>query len=246
MKASINRRDRYKKTAVQEGWRARSAYKILQIHEELGIFNNCTRVVDLCSAPGSWSQVAAKVIPESPNRKIISIDLREIKPIDGVTILRGDITSESTAMQVIDLMEGHKSDIVLADGAPDTIGRIEFDEYVQHGIVRASLCITTMLLKEGGTFVSKIFRTGSVFSLFRHFKYFFNDVILAKPRASRLSSVESFIVCRGFKIPEGYVPSLITTDLPSVEEEEPDVPFVPCGDPYGYDSERTYPLSDDE
>lgn len=246
MKASISRRDVYKKTAVQEGWRARSAYKIIQINEELGIFNDCKRVVDLCSAPGSWSQVAAKTIPESDDRRIIAIDLRKIKPIPGVILLQGDITCEDTAQKVIDLMEGNKADIVLADGAPDTIGRIEFDEYVQHGIVRASLAITTMMLREGGTFVSKIFRTRSLYSLYRHFKVFFSDVVLAKPRASRLSSVESFIVCRGFKMPEGYVPSLITSHLPSCDEEEPDVPFVPCGDPYGLDSERTYPLSDDD
>ena len=244
MKASISRRDVYKKTAVQEGWRARSAYKILQINDELHIFDNCNRVVDLCCAPGSWSQVAAKVIPENPDRRIIAIDLREIKPIPGVIQLRGDITCESTAQQVIDLMEGKRADIVMADGAPDTIGRIEYDEYMQHGIVRASLAIATMMLRDGGTFVSKIFRTRKLPTLLAHFVCFFDSVVIAKPRASRLSSVESFIVCKGFKIPNGYVPSLITSNLPSGEVGE--VPFVPCGDPEGFDSERTYPLSDDE
>ncbi|OHT15329.1 FtsJ-like methyltransferase family protein [Tritrichomonas foetus] len=244
MKASISRRDIYKKTAVQEGWRARSAYKISQIHDELGIFNNCSRVVDLCCAPGSWSQVAAKVIPESPDRRIIAIDLREIKPIPGVIQLRGDITCESTAKAVIDLMDGKKADLVMADGAPDTIGRIEFDEYVQHGIVKASLAIATMMLREGGTFVSKIFRTKSLPELYQNFSVFFSDIKMAKPRASRLSSVESFIVCQGFKMPENYTPSLVTSNLPI--GPLPEVPFVPCGDPYGFDSEKTYPLSDDE
>jgi len=244
MKASISRRDVYKKTAAEEGWRARSAYKIMQIDEELNVFSGVNKVVDLCAAPGSWSQVAAKVIPESEKRMIVAIDLREIEPIPGVYQLRGDITSESTAMRVIELFGGEKADLVMADGAPDTIGRIEYDEYVQHSIVRASLAIASMMLKEGGTFISKVFRTRCLPSLYSNIGCFFSEIIMAKPRASRLSSVESFIVCKGFRVPDLYTPTLNTGLLPT--GPIPDVPFRSCGDKHGFDSERTYPLDGDE
>ncbi|KAH0789554.1 FtsJ-domain-containing protein [Histomonas meleagridis] len=244
MRASISRRDVYKKTAVKDGWRARSAYKLIMIDEKLDIFSHCLRVVDLCCAPGSWSQVAAKLIPPSPDRRIIAIDLRDIQPIDGVIQLHGDITCESTAKRVIDLMDGNLADLVMADGAPDITGRIEYDEYVQHGLVRASLAIATMMLREGGYFISKIFRTKSLSSVYAQLGCFFSEIVLCKSRASRLSSVEAFVVCKGFKLPDQYIPTLITTRLPS--GPVPNVPFVPCGDVNGYDSERTYLLSDDE
>ena len=244
MKASVSRRDVYKRTAVEEGWRARSAYKIMQIDSEIGLFKDCTRVVDLCCAPGSWSQVAAAKIPDSPERKIIAIDLREIEPIDGVIRLVGDITCEPTAQRVIELLDGNLADLVMADGAPDTIGRVEFDEYVQHAIVRAALAIATMILRPGGTFVSKIFRTRNVASVYAQLGCFFEEVTICKPRASRMSSVESFVVCRGFGLPDGYVPTLVTAKLPT--GPVPSVKFVQCGDVYGLDSERTYPLESDE
>ena len=239
----MSRRDVYKRLAAEEGWRARSAYKIMQIDEEIGLFRGCNRIVDLCCAPGSWSQVAARKIPESSERKIIAIDLREIEPIDGVTCLVGDITCEITARKVVELMEGNLADLVMSDGAPDIIGRIEFDEYVQHSIVRASLAIATMILRPGGTFVSKIFRTRNVSSVFAQLGCFFKEVMICKPRASRLSSVESFVVCRGFEMPDGYTPTLVTGKLPT--GPVPTVRFVQCGDVYGPDSERTYPLSQD-
>lgn len=244
MKASVSRRDVYKKTAVEEGWRARSAYKLIQVESEMHFLKDSTRVVDLCSAPGSWSQVCAKLMPETDARKIISIDLRRIVPIDGVTELRGDITDVKTAENVISLLDGNKADGVLADGAPDTIIRIEFDEYVQHNIVKASLAIATMVLREGGTFVSKIFRTKSLPKLLAIFGCFFSKITMCKPRACRLSSVESFIVCQGFKLPDGYTPTLCTDDLPT--GPVPEVPFRMCGDVDGLDSERTYPLSNDQ
>lgn len=244
MKASVSRRDVYKKTAVEEGWRARSAYKLIQVESEMNFLKTSDRAVDLCSAPGSWSQVCAKSMPDTPNRKIISIDLRKIVPIEGVTELRGDITDVKTAENVISLLDGQKADVVMADGAPDTIIRIEFDEYVQHNIVKASLAIATMVLRPGGTFVSKIFRTKSLPKLLSIFGCFFSKITMCKPRACRLSSVESFIVCQGFKLPENYIPTLCTDDLPS--GPVPEVPFRMCGDVNGLDSERTYPLHDDQ
>jgi tRNA (cytidine32/guanosine34-2'-O)-methyltransferase len=243
-KPSVARRDVYKRTAVEQGWRARSAYKLMQIDDDFHVFQDCARVVDLCGAPGSWSQVAVSRTTASPSRQVIVIDLRPIEPIDHVFCVRGDITSEATAREVIGLMHGSLADIVMADGAPDIIGRIEYDEYVQHSLVRASLAIATMLLRPGGTFLSKVFRTKSLPALYAQLGCFFADIQICKPRASRLSSVEAFLLCRGFRKPDGYEVSLITDRLPC--GEIPKVPFVSCGKSSALDAERTYPLSDDE
>jgi tRNA (cytidine32/guanosine34-2'-O)-methyltransferase len=243
-KSSIARRDVYKRTAVEQGWRARSAYKLMQIDDEFHIFTDSSRVVDLCGAPGSWSQVAVSRISPSPSRRVIVIDLRSVEPIDGVICLQGDITSEATARAVIGLMEGAGADVVMADGAPDVVGRVEYDEFVQHAIVRAALAIATMLLRPGGLFLSKVFRTKSLPTLLAQLGCFFGDIRLCKPRASRLSSVEAFALCRGFAIPDGFVPTLVTAALPV--GPVPRVPFVQCGRAVELDSERTYPLSDDE
>jgi tRNA (cytidine32/guanosine34-2'-O)-methyltransferase len=243
-RSSIARRDAYKRAAVEQGWRARSAYKLLQMDDEFHFFRDCSRIVDLCGAPGSWSQVAVSRTPNSPDRQIIVIDLRQITPIDDVICVQGNITSEATARTVIGLMHGSLADLVMADGAPDILGRVEYDEYVQHALVRASLAIATILLRPGGTFISKVFRTKSLPTLYAQLGCFFADVQICKPRASRLSSIESFVFCRGFRIPEGYAVSLITDRLP--RGPIPKVQFVPCGLTSALDSERTYPLSDDE
>jgi tRNA (cytidine32/guanosine34-2'-O)-methyltransferase len=100
-----------------------------------------------------------------------------------------------------------------------------------------------MVLRPGGSFVSKVFRTKSLPTVYSQLGQFFESLMLCKPRASRLSSVEAFVVCKGFSNPEGFVPTLLTDRLPT--GEVPNVPFLSCGDPYGLDAERTYPLSDD-
>lgn len=244
MKNSISRRDVYKKNAVNEGWRARSAYKLIQIEEELCLLKNAKFIVDLCAAPGSWSQVAAKYSPRNDDRRIIAVDLRQINPIDGVTQLRGDITSQDTSEKIIKMLGSNKADIVMADGAPDIIGRVEFDGYVQHNIVKASLAIATLILEKGGSFISKVYRTRYVDHLYGIMGQFFDNITLCKPKASRLSSVECFVVCKGFHLPDNYVPSLMTENLPS--GPVPDIEFMACGTSSSFESERTYPLSDDE
>jgi tRNA (cytidine32/guanosine34-2'-O)-methyltransferase len=216
----------------------------MQIDDEFHFLNDSARVIDLCGAPGSWSQVAVSRTTESDSRQIIVIDLRRIDPIENVICVQGDITSEATAREVIDLMHGSLADVVMADGAPDTTGRPEYDEYVQHALVRAALAIATMLLRPGGTFISKVFRTKSLPGLYAQLGCFFTELQLCKPRASRLSSVEAFVLCRGFQLPQGYEVSLITDRLPT--GPVPRVPFVQCGLSSSLDSARTYPLSEDE
>jgi hypothetical protein len=119
-KASKDKRDIYYRKAKEEGWRARSAYKLLQIDEVFDIFTGVRHAVDLCAAPGSWSQVLSRRLylpalkagaPEPP--LIVGVDLQPMAPIEGVTLLQGDITSEATASAVIAHFSGQQADLVV-------------------------------------------------------------------------------------------------------------------------------------
>jgi tRNA (cytidine32/guanosine34-2'-O)-methyltransferase len=120
-KYSKDKRDIYYRRAKELGYRARSAFKLLQIDEEFSILDGVTRAVDLCAAPGSWSQVLSRRIG---NAKIVAVDLQEMAPIDGVVQIQGDITRQATAEEIIRHFEGELADIVVSDGAPDGINLI--------------------------------------------------------------------------------------------------------------------------
>ena len=133
--------DIYYRKAKEEGYRARSAYKLLQIHDEFNLFSNVTRAVDLCAAPGSWSQVLANTLytsaphhdpndPASSPVRVVSVDLQEMAPIDGVAIVQGDITRRSTLDAVLQVFQGEKAELVVSDGAPDVTGLHEIDQYL--------------------------------------------------------------------------------------------------------------------
>ena len=183
-KSSRDKRDIYYRLAKEQGWRARSAFKLLQIQESFNIFKDARMIVDLCAAPGSWSQVLSRQLcslsSDEERRKIVAIDLQEMAPLEGVVQLQGDITNTETANKVIEHFEGHLADLVLCDGAPDVIGLLDVDEYVQHQLVIAALDITTRILKPGGTFVTKVFRARKIGMLGGKLKLFFKHVTIAK------------------------------------------------------------------
>ena len=119
-RSSKDKRDVYYRLAKEEGWRARSAFKLMQIDEEFHIFKGVKKVVDLCAAPGSWSQVLAKKLeankPES-DVKIVAVDLQAMAPLPGVITLQGDITKLETAKKIVGYFEGETADLVVCDGA---------------------------------------------------------------------------------------------------------------------------------
>lgn len=272
-KSSKDKRDAYYRLAKEEGWRARSAYKLLQLDEEFNLFENVTRVVDLCAAPGSWSQVLSRVLIKgekfgragweekqketreyvlglrkskkedvSPANeeggavkevteavkqgkregvRIVAIDLQPMSPLEGVTTLRADITHPSTIPLMLKALDpdtydpsstasspSAPVDLVISDGAPDVTGLHDLDIYVQSQLLWAALNLALCVLKPGGKFVAKIFRGKDVDLLFAQLKLVFSRVRVAKPRSSRASSIEAFVVCEGFCPPEGFRPSL--------------------------------------
>ncbi|EDO35418.1 predicted protein [Nematostella vectensis] len=256
-RSSKDKRDIYYRLAKEEGWRARSAFKLLQLNEDFDLFSGVSKVVDLCAAPGSWSQVLSrKLIEEKQDEegekpKIVAVDLQAMAPLPGVIQIQGDITKTSTANQIISHFEGEHADLVICDGAPDVTGLHDIDEYIQGQLLLAALNITTHVLKPGGNFVAKIFRGKDVSLLYAQLKVFFPTVTICKPRSSRNSSIESFVVCQGYAPPQGYKPTMSNPLLDS--HQNPDfnslegvnrivVPFLACGDLSAYDSDQTYKL----
>ncbi|KAL1869694.1 hypothetical protein VTK73DRAFT_3031 [Phialemonium thermophilum] len=268
-KSSKDKRDAYYRLAKEQGWRARSAFKLLQLDEEFNLFENVTRVVDLCAAPGSWSQVlsrvlikgekfgrsawqdgeaklrqqmlgiftsqtsspdyeepqlqaAAEVSQRAPRKdvKIVAIDLQPISPLPGIVTLRADITHPATVPLLLKALDpdydptrrsqqaSQPVDLVLSDGAPDVTGLHDLDIYVQSQLLFAALNLALCVLKPGGKFVAKIFRGRNVDLLYAQLKIFFERVHVAKPRSSRASSIEAFIVCINFQPPPGFRASL--------------------------------------
>ena len=224
-RCSKDKRDIYYRKAKEVGFRARSAFKLLQLDEEHDLFTGVERAVDLCAAPGSWSQVlsrrllgdrttaaaaAAAAEEEEEDVRIVAVDLQEMAPIDGVKQLQGDITSKATADQIIGYFRGARADLVVCDGAPDVTGLHDIDQYVQAQLLLAALNITMHVLSPGGTFVAKIFRGKDISLLYSQLRLFFGDVCCSKPKSSRNSSIEAFVVCTGFALPPGYEPSMLS------------------------------------
>jgi len=255
-RTSKDKRDVYYRLAKEEGWRARSAFKLMQINDEFDIFKGVTKVVDLCAAPGSWSQVLSKKLlaqksaEEKEKVKIVAVDLQAMAPLPGVIQIQGDITKLSTAQNIVDHFCGEQAQLVVCDGAPDVTGLHDIDEYIQAQLLLAALNITTHVLCKGGTFVAKIFRGKDVSLLYSQLRIFFPVVTVAKPRSSRNSSIEAFVVCQNYSPPEGYVPTMVNplldhsyTDFNQLEGvNRIIVPFLACGDLSAYDSDRTYGL----
>lgn len=264
-KQSKDKRDLYYRKAKEEGWRARLAFKLLQLDEEFNLFQGLHRVVDLCAAPGSWLQVLSRQLKQNEDpanpAKVVAVDLQPMAPIDGVTTLQADITHPKTLQRILDEFGGEPADFVCLDGAPDVTGLHDLDEYIQAQLILCALQLATCVLRPGGAFVAKIFRGRDIDLLYSQMSFLFDRVVCAKPRSSRGTSLEAFIVCLGYRPRPGWTPQLLLTksteeffegadigrattlehlELP--DEERVVAPFVACGDLSAYDSDATYTI----
>lgn len=318
-KASKDKRDAYYRLAKEQNWRARSAFKLIQIDEQFDLFayadpDSVTRVVDLCAAPGSWSQVLSRVLIKGEsfgrrawlekrrrdrkalkklereynnpqitvttattattaaddekdtesreddelsdsdaigddysalkprkNVKIVAIDLQPMAPLEGITMMKADITHPSTIPLLLRALDPenyeeeshtqdttstqpipniseqqqqqprqtrqrhpHPVDLVISDGAPDVTGLHDLDIYIQSQLLYAALNLAMGVLRPGGKFVAKIFRGRDVDLLYAQLRTVFERVSVAKPRSSRASSLEAFVVCEGFMPPSDF------------------------------------------
>lgn len=206
------RLDKYYNLAKEKGYRARSAFKLLELNRKYNFLSDCHIAVDLCAAPGGWMQILAQEMP-SP-RKIIGIDLDPIKSLGSDTIsFMGDITTLECRKTLIRYLEGHMADIFVHDGAPNFGASKDRDMFVQNDLVLHALKLATEFLKEGGIFVTKIFRSENFFKITKVLEDLFETVDVTKPLSSRNESAEIFAVCRRFKNPEDIDPSIFNSEV---------------------------------
>jgi len=204
-----------------------------------------------------------------PKVKIVALDLQPMTPLPGVITLQADITHPSTLPLLLTHLESTTAnvDLVVSDGAPDVTGLHDLDEYIQSQLLLAALNLATCVLRRQGTFVAKIFRGRNVAELYAKLRLFFERVTVAKPRSSRGSSIEAFVVCEGYAPPVGFEASLENpiwtgptgeeslrgefSELAIDDGDDGDggrresrwiAPFVACGDLEDWDSDATYQL----
>mgnify|MGYP001232754113 CR=1 FL=1 len=186
------RRDIYVRQSKVDGYRARSAYKLIEIDEKFKIFKGGLSVIDIGAAPGSWSQYAIKV---AKSGKLVSIDLKKMEPIGNSVQIQGDFTEEKTQEEIKKNING-KVDVVMSDMAVDTTGIKNIDSIQTGELCKEAMFFAKDLMKENGYFISKIFMGGTFNEIVAEGKKYFKEVKVFKPKSSRKDSKESFIICR--------------------------------------------------
>ncbi|KAG8342109.1 FtsJ like methyltransferase Domain of unknown function (DUF3381) Spb1 C terminal domain [Trypanosoma vivax] len=219
-KKAKTRLDAYYRLAKDQGFRARSAFKLIQLNRKYDFLAKCRVLVDLCAAPGSWCQVAAKHMPVGS--KIVGVDLVPIAPIRGVKTFVGDITDDKTRKIIVTYLRREPVDCVIHDGAPNVGGVWSRDLFEQNSLVLHAAKMASTLLRPGGWFVTKVFRSQDFHKLVWVMKQLFDKVEATKPLASRMESAEIFVVCAGYKAPKQLDPAMFNAQkvFSDVEEEK--------------------------
>ena len=189
------RRDIYVRKSKVDGYRARSAYKLIEINEKFKIFKGDTLVVDIGAAPGSWSQYASKVVKSG---KIISIDLKEMQEIKNTIQIKGDFTKKN----IQNLIKGYLNkevDIVMSDMAVNTTGIKDIDSIQTGELCKEAMIFSKEVVHEKGFFISKIFMGSTFNEIVALGKKIFKEVKVFKPKSSRKDSKESFIICKNLR-----------------------------------------------
>ena len=186
------RRDIYVRKSKLEGYRSRAIYKLKEIDDKFKIIRNGIKVVDLGSAPGSWSQYLSE---KSKNSKIMSIDLKDVEKISNVTHLIGDFLEEKNQVKISGFF-GEKLDLIVSDMAVNTTGNKNLDAISTGELSINAMKFSVRNLKKDGSFVSKIFMGSTFNEIVENCKKNFKEVKVYKPPSSRKDSKESFIICK--------------------------------------------------
>jgi 23S rRNA (uridine2552-2'-O)-methyltransferase len=191
---SERKSDHYYKKAKRTGYRSRSAYKLKQINERYNVISSGDTVLDLGAAPGGWSQVAVECAGQKG--VVVGVDIQKIEPIEGVIIIRGDVTRPETLDEILSKVK--KADCVISDMSPNITGNYSMDHARSIDLANTALDIAERALKKGGNFVVKVFQGDLYNDFLNEVKARFGFIKAHSPKASRKSSSEIYIVGKGF------------------------------------------------
>lgn len=191
-----HKRDSWRRQAKSSGYRARSAFKLLQIQERFKLIREGDVVLDVGCHPGGWSQVSVELV--GPDGTVIGVDLEPCQPVEGATLLVGDITEELTQQKILDQLDNNIINSIVSDISPDITGNWDVDQSVAMTLVADVFDFSLPLLCKGGSFVTKVFQGVGIEELIKSVKPYFSEVRRYSPVASRNSSSEVYLICRNY------------------------------------------------
>jgi len=190
-----NKQDYYYWEAKKRGYRSRAAFKLIQMNRVFKLIKQNDWVLDLGSSPGGWSQVASEL-----GANVVAVDLKPMKPIEGVTFVQGDITKMETIEKIREIQSSF--DVVICDASPKITGKWTIDHLLSIELARSAFDIAKLFLKQNGNFVVKIFQGEEIQKLFNEFKPHFRFRKFHSPKASRKRSAEVYFIGKRFKKPK--------------------------------------------
>ena len=187
--------DHYVHMAKKDGYRARAAYKLLEINEKDKLIGPGTVLADLGSAPGSWSQVAARLVGNKG--KVFALDILPMDPIADVSFIQGDFREQEVLDEFVTLLGGRQLDLVISDMAPNISGMSAMDQARSFHLTELALEVARDHLKPGGHFLVKVFQGSEFQAYLKSMRELFTDVVTRKPKASRDRSSEIYLLGKG-------------------------------------------------
>ena len=182
--------------AKQKGYRSRASFKILEIDDKFKIFKKGYKVLDLGSAPGGWSQVVSSKVGKD---NILAVDILDMQPLSGVKFIQQDFLAPEAEKRILAEIGGEKYDVVMSDMAANTTGNKDVDHIRTSALVEEAFNFSLKVLKDGGSFIAKVFQGGTEPQLFKEMKQKFKSVKHFKPESSRKESVEMYVIAQGYK-----------------------------------------------
>jgi 23S rRNA (uridine2552-2'-O)-methyltransferase len=190
-------KDPYVKQSQRDGYRSRASYKLLEIVEKGRYIKPGMVIVDLGSAPGGWSQVAAKLVGH--NGCVVAVDILPMDPVAGVSFIQGDFTEEEILNRLLDEIGNRPVDLVISDMAPNLTGMKAVDQPAMIYLAELAVDLVQQVMTEDGIFIAKLFQGEGFDEFVRNTRTVFNVVSLKKPDASRSKSREVYLVAKGLK-----------------------------------------------
>jgi 23S rRNA (uridine2552-2'-O)-methyltransferase len=189
-------RDVYVEQATRAGWRSRAVFKLEQIQAKERLLKPGSVCVDLGAAPGSWSQLAARLV--APGGRVIAVDLLPMEPIPSVEVVHGDFTTVETLTTLRELIATTPVDLVMSDMAPNISGNRAIDQPRSMALLDEALAFAKEVLRPGGAFLVKAFQGEGITAFTRELRSHFKTVKTIKPKASRPESREIYLLARSF------------------------------------------------